>query len=72
MAKAPQRFVAHAAAGAGWRIWDKKARKWWGPVFAAHPAALVDELNGEKRPDRLTELLRAADTRPADGEHAPP
>jgi hypothetical protein len=66
--KAARRFVAQAAAGAGWRVWDKKARRWWGPVFAAHPAELIDELNGAKRPDRLTELVRASVARPAEGE----
>jgi hypothetical protein len=70
--KPSRRFVAQAAADAGWRIWDKKARKWWGPVFAAHPAAVIDELNGHKRPERLTELMRASETRPAAGEHTAP
>ena len=48
------------------------ASKWWGPVFAAHPASIIDELNGDKRPARLTELMRASDTRPAAGEHQTP
>jgi hypothetical protein len=70
--KTPRRFVAQAAAGAGWRVWDKKARKWWGPVFATHPESIIDELNDRKRPERLTELMRAHDTRPADGDQHQP
>ncbi len=58
MAKRGRRFVAQAEAGRGWRIWDKKAQQWWGPVFTSQPDALVAELNGEKRPERLTELLK--------------
>jgi hypothetical protein len=53
-----QRFVARAEAGRGWRIWDKQQKRWWGPVFARQPDALLVELNGPKRPEQLTELLR--------------
>lgn len=34
-----------------------------GPDFKARPDALVDELNGDKRPERLTELMRLIQTR---------
>jgi hypothetical protein len=55
-----KRFVARAEAGRGWRIWDKQQKRWWGPVLSRQPDALLAELNGPKRPERLTELLRAS------------
>jgi hypothetical protein len=58
MGKPRDRFVAKAEAGEGWRIWDRKMRKWWGERYKHHPEALLAELNGDKRPERLTELVR--------------
>jgi hypothetical protein len=55
-----KRFLARAEAGRGWRIWDKQQKRWWGPVLVHQPDALVTELNGLKRPERLAELLRSA------------
>jgi len=52
--------VAKAVPGSGWRVWDRKRSCWWGNDFAAHPEALLVELNGPKRPDRITELSRAS------------
>ena len=31
-------------------------RGFWGSLFASYPEALLAELNGPKRPDRITEL----------------
>ena len=59
MAKPNLRFVAKAEAGRGWRVWDRKMRRWWGKHFADYPQAVLAELNGPKRPDRLVELTRA-------------
>lgn len=50
------RFVGKAEAGKGWRIWDNLAKKWWGEAYLSYPDALLAELNGPKRPERLTEL----------------
>lgn len=58
MAKNPRRFVAKAEPPSRWTIWDKKARKSWGGAFTHRPDALLDELNGEKRPAYINELLR--------------
>jgi hypothetical protein len=58
MGKEPRRFVAQAEAGRGWRIWDKTQKQWWGPVFSTLPEDVLSELNGAKRPHRLTELRR--------------
>lgn len=52
--------MARAEAGNGWRIWDKQKKRWWGPALSSQPDALVAELNGPKRPERLAELLRSA------------
>lgn len=52
--------MARAEAGNGWRIWDKQQKRWWGPALSSQPDALVAELNGPKRPERLAELLRSA------------
>jgi len=37
---------------------DKSQKRWLGPVFAALPEDVLTELNGAKRPERLTELMR--------------
>ena len=56
--KNSRRFVAKAEAGNGWRIWDRKMKKWWGQRYKHRPDQIVDELNGQKRPDMLVELQR--------------
>jgi hypothetical protein len=58
MGKSKRRFVAKAEAGSGWRIWDNKQKKWWGECYLQHPENLLAELNGDKRPDELTELIK--------------
>ena len=58
MGKPKTRFVAQAEAGKGWRIWDKLEKKWWGERYQSFPERLLEELNGDKRPDELTELIR--------------
>ena len=58
MGKPHHRFAAKAEAGKGWRIWDSRMRKWWGEHYQQHPEQLLAELNGDKRPDRLNELIR--------------
>jgi hypothetical protein len=35
----------------------------WGPHLAEQPDELLAELNGQKRPDRIAELLRIAQSR---------
>lgn len=58
MGKPKNRFVAKAEAGKGWRIWDNKQKKWWGEHCLNFPEELLAELNGDKRPDRITELIK--------------
>lgn len=50
--------MAKAEAGRGWRIWDNKIRRWWGERHESYPETLLAELNGDKRPVRLTELAK--------------
>jgi hypothetical protein len=59
------RFVAKAEAGKGWRIWDNQQRRWWGQVYQNHPVQLIAELNGQKRPERLTELAKQTERKRA-------
>jgi hypothetical protein len=56
--KAGGRYVGRAEAGKGWRIWDNKLKRFWGERYEDYPAPLLAELNGEKRPERLTELVK--------------
>lgn len=58
MGKAKRRFVGKAESGKGWRIWDNLIKRWWGETYSAFPERLLEELNGPKRPEVLTELLR--------------
>jgi len=58
MGKEKRRFVAKAEAGKGWRIWDNTQKKWWGEIYQSFPEKLLQELNGDKRPEQLTQLIR--------------
>ena len=50
------RYVCKAYGG-GWRVWNRKMKKWWGLRFDTFPEALMRELNGEKRPDVIEKLV---------------
>ncbi|HEY3904178.1 MAG TPA: hypothetical protein VGM14_09775 [Streptosporangiaceae bacterium] len=52
-----RRFVARGVPG-GYRIWDNKVRRWWGDFYELCPDDLLVELNGQRRPAIITELLR--------------
>lgn len=58
MEKPKNRFGAKAEAGKGWRIGDKQQKKWWGERYQSFPENLLLELNGDKRPEHLTQLIR--------------
>ena len=58
MAADNTRFVARAEADGGWRVYDRQQKKWWGDRYKVYPEHLLTELNGPKRPERLTELTR--------------
>ncbi len=57
MGKPRRKYVAKGIPG-GWRIWNKKAQKWWGELYERQPDELLEELNGEKRPEVLVKLTR--------------
>ena len=42
----------------GYRIWDNKARRWWGDLYELCPDELLDELNGARDYGKITALLR--------------
>ena len=51
-----RRYVARGVPG-GYRIWDRKRDCAWGDVYEFVPDELLAELNGQRRPERITELL---------------
>jgi hypothetical protein len=52
-----RRYVARGVPG-GYRIWDNKNRRWWGDHYEFCPDDLLAELNGAKRYQRITALLK--------------
>jgi hypothetical protein len=42
----------------GYRIWDSRARRWWGDHYEVQPDELVAELNGDAEHERVTPLLK--------------
>ena len=58
MGEKRKRYVARAKAGHGWQIICRKNMKLWGKPFAYYPEALLEELNGAKRPEKIVQLER--------------
>jgi hypothetical protein len=54
---AKRRYVARGVPG-GYRVWDNRGRRYWGDHFELCPDDLLTELNGARRPERLTEIQR--------------
>ncbi|MGW1162677.1 hypothetical protein ACWD5Q_21505 [Streptomyces sp. NPDC002513] len=52
-----RRYVARGAPG-GYRIWDNRARRWWGDRYELCPDDLVAELNGQADHARITALMK--------------
>jgi hypothetical protein len=52
-----RRYVVRGEPG-GYRIWDNKARRWWGDHYEVQPDVLVAELNGGADYQRITALLK--------------
>lgn len=57
MGKPRRKYVAKGVLG-GWRIWNSQLKRWWGQLYERQPDELVAELNGEKSPERLVQLIR--------------
>ena len=53
-----RKYVVRAEAGKGWRVFNRRTRRWWGEWYRTQPDALLIELNGEKRPTELVRLVR--------------
>ncbi|MFS8498209.1 MAG: hypothetical protein FWJ70_08195 [Micromonosporaceae bacterium] len=49
-----RRYAVRGVPGGYYQIWDNRARRWWGDHYEVQP----DELNGERRPERIAALLR--------------
>jgi hypothetical protein len=52
-----RRYVARGVPG-GYRIWDNKARRWWGDHYEVQPDELVAELNCKADYERVIALLK--------------
>jgi hypothetical protein len=52
-----RRYVVRGVPG-GYRIWDRKAGRWWGDHYEVQPDELVAELNGAHDYERITALLK--------------
>ncbi|WP_432868310.1 hypothetical protein [Microbispora rosea] len=52
-----RRYVARGVPG-GYRIWDNKARRWWGDLYELCPDDLLNALNGEKNSEKIAALLQ--------------
>ncbi len=52
-----RRYVVRGVPG-GFRIWDNRARRWWGDHYEIQPDELVAELNGDADQTRITALLK--------------
>jgi hypothetical protein len=54
-----KRYALRGVPG-GWRIWDSKAKRFWGDLYEICPDELVAQLNAEKGHAQVTELTRQA------------
>jgi hypothetical protein len=52
-----RRYVVRGVPG-GYRVWDNRARRWWGDHYEVQPDDLVAELNGDAYYERVTALLK--------------
>ena len=55
-----ERYVARAEADNGWRIFNRRTKRPWGNYFKNYPETLLTELNGPKRPEKITELSKVS------------
>ena len=57
MGKPKRRYVTRGVPG-GWRIFNKLTNRFWGQLYELQPDDLVAELNGQRRPEVITDLTR--------------
>ena len=60
------RYVSKAIPGVGWRVWNRKTKRWWGNYFKDYPEAVLVEMNGQKRPEALVKLAKDSFTQKHD------
>ena len=60
MGATSKKYVCKAVVGKGWRIWNRKTNRWWGNYYSDYPTALLDELNSDKRPDKIAALSKGS------------
>lgn len=53
-----QKYVARTEEGKGWRIFNRKTQRSWGNYYSQYPIKVLEELNGEKRPEVLVKLQK--------------
>ncbi|MFI0898647.1 hypothetical protein [Streptomyces sp. NPDC020983] len=53
-----QETVRRTGVPGGYRVWDNKARRWWGDLYDLCPDDLLAELNGGADPARITALMK--------------
>lgn len=63
MSSSEHKYVAKAEAGVGWRIWNRRTKRWWGNFFAEYPQAVLQELNGLARQEVLVRLCRTSQSK---------
>ena len=65
-----RKYVAKAEAGIGWRIWNRRTKRWWGNYFSEYPEAVLEELNGLGRQHVLVRLCRSSQSKEAASQRA--
>jgi hypothetical protein len=63
MSSSEAKYVAKAEAGVGWRIWNRRTKRWWGNFFSEYPEAVLQELNGLARQEVLVRLCRSSQSK---------
>ena len=60
MSSSEHKYVAKAEAGVGWRIWNRRTKRWWGNFFSEYPETVLQELNSLARQEVLVQLCRSS------------
>lgn len=63
MSSDQQKYVARAEAGVGWRVWNRRSKRWWGNYYSEYPEAVLQELNGLARQEVLVRLCQSSRSR---------
>ncbi len=58
-----EKYVAKAEKGIGWRIFNRKTKRYWGQFFKEYPQEVLQELNNLARPEMLTKLCKSSQSK---------